>query len=92
MYSHSDYVTVALAMTPPSTMNDVLATLSRCAGRTKWDCVDDATRTRLNAERCDIRCAGCNELLTTEGDFARHFLVPDVRYMNLGYCPNKGRS
>jgi hypothetical protein len=38
-----------------------------------------------------MRCAGCGEHLPTEGAFARHFLVPDERYLNLGNCPI-GRS
>lgn len=36
------------------------------------------------------RCTGCGELLATEGDFARHYTIPDTRYLNLGDCPNKG--
>jgi len=31
----------------------------------------------------------CREVLRTEGDFARHFVVPDERYLNLGNCPTK---
>jgi hypothetical protein len=35
------------------------------------------------------RCSGCGALLQTEADFAKHFLIPDERFLNLGYCPNK---
>lgn len=35
------------------------------------------------------QCSGCGEVLATEADFAKHFPVPDERYRNLGYCPNK---
>lgn len=33
-------------------------------------------------------CSGCQELLETEADFARHFIVRDPRFLNLGDCPN----
>jgi hypothetical protein len=32
-------------------------------------------------------CSGCGIELPTEGAFARHFIVPDTQYKNLGYCP-----
>jgi hypothetical protein len=35
------------------------------------------------------RCSSCGEQLPTEGDFARHFIVLDERFINLGECPNK---
>jgi len=35
------------------------------------------------------RCSICQTELPTEGDFARHFTVPDPNYKNLGYCPNR---
>lgn len=35
----------------------------------------------------DQRCAGCGTLLDTEADFAAHFVVDDLRYLNLGACP-----
>ena len=34
-------------------------------------------------------CAVCHTPLPTEGDVARHYLVPDLRYKNLGECPTK---
>lgn len=33
-------------------------------------------------------CA-CGQMLATEGDFARHFTVPNAAYLNLGDCPNR---
>lgn len=36
-----------------------------------------------------MKCVRCGEILHTEGDFARHFVVPDERYLNLGNCPTK---
>ena len=36
-----------------------------------------------------MKCVRCREVLRTEGDFARHFVVPDERYLNLGNCPTK---
>ena len=41
----------------------------------------------LDATDCGLRCSGCGEVLATEGDFARHFVVADVRFLNLGECP-----
>jgi hypothetical protein len=37
-------------------------------------------------------CSTCRTPLPTEGDFARHFLVDDERYLNLGSCPNRGTA
>lgn len=34
-------------------------------------------------------CTGCGESLPTEADFAKHFLVSDPRYLNVGYCPKE---
>jgi hypothetical protein len=36
-----------------------------------------------------MRCVRCRMELPTEGAFARHFVVPDERYLNLGECPTK---
>jgi hypothetical protein len=30
-------------------------------------------------------------MLGTEADFAKHFVVPDPRYLNIGYCPKSRR-
>lgn len=38
------------------------------------------------------KCSACGTHLETEGDFARHFEVPDLRYLNLGDCPVKPRN
>lgn len=49
----------------------------------------------LNSTPCGLRCGGCDELLVTEGDFARHFFVKKFdemnNFLNLGYCPNVDR-
>lgn len=45
----------------------------------------------LELTDCGLNCAGCDEFLATEGDFARHFIIPDHRYKNLGNCPNRDR-
>jgi hypothetical protein len=57
---------------------------------TKWDRISEAERTLLNLTTCGAVCSGCETPLATEGDFARHFIVPDSRYLNVGYCPEKG--
>lgn len=41
----------------------------------------------LDRTPCGLDCSGCGTRLATEGDFARHFTVPDSRYLNLGECP-----
>jgi hypothetical protein len=35
-------------------------------------------------------CVACLTILETEADFARHFILSDTRYLNLGNCPMKG--
>jgi len=34
-----------------------------------------------------IHCGTCKVKFDTEADFAKHYLVPDERYTNLGRCP-----
>lgn len=46
----------------------------------------------LNGTPCGLTCAGCGTELVTEGDFARHFTIPDSRFLNLGDCPRKGAT
>lgn len=46
------------------------------------------TQTKFTANGTG-RCSACGEVLATEADFAKHFLVPDEQYLNLGYCPKK---
>lgn len=38
---------------------------------------------------CGVPCTGCGTVLVTEADFAKHFTVPDLRFLNLGDCPNR---
>src|SRR4051812_18925499 len=72
--------------------------------RTKWSILHDrldeaqAVVNQLRAQLdgldntpCGLTCTGCGQKLDTEGDFARHFIVPDSRYLNLGDCPNSPR-
>lgn len=37
------------------------------------------------------KCSQCGIVLATEADFAKHFIVSDPRYVNLGYCPNRSK-
>lgn len=42
----------------------------------------------LERTQCGLNCGGCGTYLATEADFAKHFEIPDTRYLNLGNCPN----
>lgn len=68
--------------------------------RTKWEILQArAEEMRVNLENaekylkglertpCGLKCAGCQTVLKTEADFAKHFVIPDERYLNLGDCP-----
>jgi len=35
------------------------------------------------------KCSRCGTALPTEAAFAKHFLVPDEQYVNLGECPTQ---
>lgn len=67
---------------------------------TKWSVLQQRlAKARADAERiendlawmertpCGLRCSGCGLLLLTEAEFAKHFVLPDTRYLNLGDCP-----
>ena len=59
---------------------------------TKWDLITAAERRALDATPFSDGtkgCSVCHTPLPTEGDVARHYLVPDLRYKNLGECPTK---
>jgi hypothetical protein len=56
---------------------------------TKWELVGPAEQRSLANSVCDLRCSYCDIYLATESDFAKHFVVTDPRYKNLGECPNK---
>lgn len=43
--------------------------------------------TLLNEDGSSTCCTGCGVNLHTEADFAKHFIVPDPRYLNWGRCP-----
>ena len=55
--------------------------------RTKADLISAEQLDALDRTPFGGSCASCGEILVTEGDFARHFLIPDERYLNLGECP-----
>ncbi len=58
---------------------------------TKADLITTNQLTLLDRTDCGLRCSACDLLLETEGDFARHFVIPDARYLNLGQCPTAPR-
>ena len=60
---------------------------------TKWQAIhpierEQLDRTPFGSSGVEPVCSSCGEPLPTEGAFARHFVVTDRRYLNLGYCPN----
>jgi hypothetical protein len=73
--------------------------------RSKWDVLVERREAAYKAfkelqdqmwsyerQNCDLTCSGCGAVLETEADFAKHFLIPDERYLNLGYCPVKDKG
>jgi hypothetical protein len=59
-------------------------------GFTKWDVLHAVERTMLDAMMFGdgtTECSKCGAELRTEGQFARHYVVSDRRYLNLGSCP-----
>jgi hypothetical protein len=73
--------------------------------RTKWDVLvgrRDLLVVALEAANGQLEwmerttfgrpCAGCGTILATEADFAKHFLIPDERFLNTGTCPRKDRE
>lgn len=57
---------------------------------TKWDFLSEGERQTLAAQEFGMPCTKCGQHLATEADFARHFIVSDPTFFNLGYCPNVG--
>lgn len=60
----------------------------------KWDLLSDSEKrayenTTLTKEGTAVECTGCGEELTTEADFAKHFVIDNLHYLNLGHCPKK---
>lgn len=56
---------------------------------TKWDLITDRERDSLDRTPFNGNCGSCGEHLLTEGQFARHYVVPDLQYPNLGTCWKK---
>jgi hypothetical protein len=42
----------------------------------------------LLKQSCGLVCGKCGAYHETEADFAKHYVIPDTRYLNLGWCPN----
>jgi hypothetical protein len=75
------------------------------ADRSKWDVLLERHQKAYNEEQrlarelgclenttCNLTCSDCGKVHETEAEFAQHYLIPDERYLNLGYCPNKEGS
>lgn len=58
---------------------------------TKWNLSTPEEQAALDRTKCGLPCAGCGTMLETEGDFARHFVLYNRVYRNLGFCPKAGR-
>ncbi len=57
--------------------------------RTKADLISKEQLEALDRVPINCPCSYCRELLVTEGDFARHFVLPNERHLNLGECPKR---
>ena len=58
---------------------------------TKWDFLSDFERKEYESITFSDgkqSCSKCGTDLATEADFAKHYIISDVRYFNLGDCPN----
>lgn len=55
--------------------------------QTKWDYLSERDREFAERQWLVRACSYCGIILMTEADFAKHFVLPDARYLNLGYCP-----
>lgn len=55
---------------------------------TKWDLMTPAQRESVDnaPSGCPV-CLTCGADISTEGLFARHYVLPDLRFWNLGHCP-----
>lgn len=58
----------------------------RARAKEEFDKLDHQIASLQNTP-CNLTCSGCGRELETEADFAEHFLIPDERYLNLGWCP-----
>ncbi len=55
---------------------------------TKWDLISDRQRDFFEQTLLGrvIDCKSCGHSLATEADFAKHFVVTNIDYTNLGTC------
>lgn len=69
-------------------------------GNTKWSVLTgrvaalreqaDAIERELDVMKrttFDMPCSGCGWVMVTEADFAQHFTLNNIAYLNLGACP-----
>jgi hypothetical protein len=73
--------------------------------RTKWEIVQarlEAARKEVEVLEhqigsmentpCGANACSCGATFKTEADFAKHFILPDERFLNLGWCPITDRG
>ena len=77
---------------PTSPTEDVVSQTKFQLKLTKWDYLMVENQIGLDQTPLNTKCAGCQEPIRSEGDFARHFIVPNPIYLNIGYCPNTPRG
>jgi hypothetical protein len=53
----------------------------------KWDYLSPAQMQALANTPWGPPCIICGQPLPTEADFAKHFVLTDIRFLNLGNCP-----
>lgn len=47
-------------------------------------------KTDWDGNKVFLSCGNCGAEHKTEADFARHYVIPDERLLNLGECPKVG--
>lgn len=56
---------------------------------TKWDLLSTEEKVQYTKTAFGFECTNCDELLVTEADFAKHFVIDNVQHFNLGHCPRE---
>jgi len=69
-------------------LEDRMLNAGEAVGYSAWRELRALERTPFTANGTG-QCSTCGALLSTEADFAKHYLIDDERYLNLGMCPTR---